>query len=289
MFWIDSKRGNFVDWLTQVWVRLSGQSLDAESCPWLDGASGPTNIIGFEAFEQFAKSKGLLKSQVDNPRGILPSFNKITSKTFKREDIHDSVIEFYETTSDFQIKIHSQWSSLFKPGGWLLSILFSKRLQQLNVPLSRGASQLDMTNEIEHWVDPESGAVELVLWLRSIQDTGHVAYSGSYSVCFLDSVQCNCVKVVFPLPNGRAVVLFRPVALEDGSLRLSSVGEKMGDPGFYFVVESNKRYYVKYVRSFRERITVRPDIDGGISADHELSLWGMNFLKMHYQMKRSSP
>ena len=45
-----------------------------------------------------------------------------------------------------------------------------------------------------------------------------------------------CVKTVFPLPNGNAIVILRPEAQADGSLVLLSDGHRFGDPGFYFTV-----------------------------------------------------
>jgi hypothetical protein len=209
MFWIDSKRGYLTDWLTQIWVKLTGQRLDPDSCPWLDGASGPTKVIGLEAFQHFIVSKGLSKTDCKDACGILPSFDQLSSQSFNHQDIDGSVIDFYESTSDFSINLRAEWCWLFRPGGWLLSKLFSQRLQQLNVPLSNDDIGEDMTNDVQHWIDPESNSIELALWLRSFKQSGTVAYSGSYSTCFLESTQMNCVKVVFPLPNGRAVVILR--------------------------------------------------------------------------------
>ena len=45
------------------------------------------------------------------------------------------------------------------------------------------------------------------------------------------------MKVVFPLPNGSAVVIMRPESNPDGSFTVRSAGGRFGDPGFYFFVE----------------------------------------------------
>ena len=179
----------------------------------------------------------------------------------------------------------AQWCLLFQPGGWLLSKLFSKRLQQLNIPLTSTKADQKITNNVQHWLSEDSTSPELVLWLRSFQTTGVVAYSESYSTCYLENTKSMCIKVVFPLPNGRAVVIYQPEVTENGGLKLISSGKEFGDPAFYFVVESTQKHHVKYVRSFQESITVPPISNGEILAEHHVNLWGIDFLRMLYHMK----
>ena len=47
--------------------------------------------------------------------------------------------------------------------------------------------------------------------------TGRIVYVGSYSVTKLPGSDSPCVKTVFPLPNGNAIVVLRPYAQPDGS------------------------------------------------------------------------
>jgi hypothetical protein len=42
--------------------------------------------------------------------------------------------------------------------------------------------------------------------------------------------------MAFPLPNGNAILVLRPVVLPDGSLQPDSSERRFGDPGFYFTV-----------------------------------------------------
>ena len=98
-----------------------------------------------------------------------------------------------------------------------------------------------------------------------------------------------CVKTVFPLPNGNAIVLLRPESRADGSLVLVSAGRRFGDPGFYFTVHRPDRSVTaRYLRSFRERIHVFAADGRGVRADHTMSLWGCQCLHLHYRMRRAS-
>ena len=93
-----------------------------------------------------------------------------------------------------------------------------------------------------------------------------------------------CIKVCFPLPNGRAIVIMRPDVHPDGSLTVVSDGRAFGDPGFYFVVEHNGATWARYVQTMEETIHVYPAEAGVVRADHILRIWGRIFLRLHYRM-----
>jgi len=95
------------------------------------------------------------------------------------------------------------------------------------------------------------------------------------------------VKVVFPLPNGSAIVIMRPESDPDGSLIVRSAGARFGDPGFYFFVEQEPgRGWARYVRTLQESIRVYADGAGTLRADHDLRIWATRFLRLHYRMRR---
>ena len=94
------------------------------------------------------------------------------------------------------------------------------------------------------------------------------------------------MRVVFPLPNGNANVFFRPTTSEDGSLTLSSRGQRFGDPGFYFFVERREGGgWARYVRTFCEDIHVYVDELGDVRANHDLEIWGTQVAELQYSMK----
>jgi hypothetical protein len=94
-----------------------------------------------------------------------------------------------------------------------------------------------------------------------------------------------CVRVVFPLPNGNAIVVMRPTAGEGGSFVVVSSGKRFGDPGFYFTVRAETgEVWARYVPQLRETIRVYEAQDGA-RADHLLTIWGAAFLRLHYRMR----
>jgi hypothetical protein len=172
--------------------------------------------------------------------------------------------------------------------GGLLANMFSRRLRQLNLPLSALDTSLGVTSEVFALCDPASGVVVHTGWLRRLSGSGHVLYAAIYSLERIPGHDGPCVKVVFPLPNGNAIVILRPEVGPHGELVLLSEGRGFGAPGFYFTVhDGDARGTARYVKSVRERFTVYAT-DAGIRADHELRWLGLSVFRLHYKLDASS-
>jgi hypothetical protein len=97
-----------------------------------------------------------------------------------------------------------------------------------------------------------------------------------------------CIKVVFPLPNGNAIIVWRPRVDPNAGLSLVSDGRRFGDPGFYFtIVTEPGEVCVRYVRTMKERSSLQVD-DGGIAASHSFRLFGLPFLELRYAIVRKT-
>jgi hypothetical protein len=290
MIWLGSKRGFLSDWLTQRWVQVTGSKVTLFSNPWLTGPAAPPEGIGPDYFQKWAVEQGL---RIDDPGkdvGIIPEFSALDGSHLNTQVIDREVVEFYEKTSAYELDAWSEWCGLFRPFGWLLAVFFSRRLQQLNVPLSGLDTSRGMTNEVLQFRDIKSNALRHTAWFRRLQGNGNILYAGFYSVCHVPGCTDPCVKVVFPLPNGNAIVLMRTECRPDHSFVVTSSGEKFGDAGFYFTVHTGAdSVWVRYVRSLRESIHVFPAEAGVVRADHVLHLWGFTFLNLHYRMRKLSP
>lgn len=67
--------------------------------------------------------------------------------------ISPSVVDFYARTSIYSLDAWSEWTGIFRLFGWALATLFSRRLQQLNVPLSALDTSRGMTSEVTPVLD----------------------------------------------------------------------------------------------------------------------------------------
>lgn len=280
--------GAFVDRVTQRWVRATGTRVALADAPWLDGPVGDVDRIGMDFFARFVERRGwrLIENE---PCGLLDSFSVLRGITFDPERVAPGVARFYERTSEYDFDVWSQWSGVFHPFGIALSWIFSRRLQQLNVPLSPLDTRLGMISRVVRMVD-EKGRSVAAGWLREAVATRQTVYAGSYSHCEVPGYAGRCVRVAFPLPNGFALVVMKPESHPDGSFTLRSEGGRFGDPGFYFFVESEPGHgWARYVSSLKESIHVYPDERGTLRADHDLRIWGFRFLRLHYRMRRNEP
>ena len=285
MIWLGSKRGYLTDWLTQRWVQVTGRRVDLLSDDWLSGPTAPTTGIGPDYFESFANREAL---RIERPgkAGVLTDFSLLRGSAFDPSKVDASIVQFYEQTAAYQLDAWAEWCGVFRPFGWLLAVLFSRRLQQLNVPLSGLDTSQGMTNEVMRFIDPTNGEARQTAWFRRLPGTGNILYAGFYSACSIPGHDAPCVKVVFPLPNGNAIVIMRAECRPDGSFVVVSAGSRFGDPGFYFTVHGTSgTVWARYVRALRESIHVYPAEGGLLRADHVLTYFGATFLRLHYRMK----
>jgi len=285
--WLDDVRGHLVDWSTQRWVQLTGRRVSLVDHPWLDGPAGKPAGIGAKFFETYAAERGL-RLVHGQTCGLVRDFQCLAGPECNPRAVAQAVVDFYERTSDYELDAWSHWCGAFRPFGWALAVLFSRRLQQLNVPLTGLDTSRGMTSEVASVVDSATNEAVFTTWVRQLLGTGNVIYAGAYSTCEVPHYAGRCVRVVFPIPNGNAIVLMRPVAAADGSLSLVSAGDGFGSPGFYFTVRCGDGVvWARHLRSLRETIRVY-SIAGEVRADHVLSLWGATFLRLHYRLRCKS-
>lgn len=282
---INNTVGHLQDWITQVWVKLTGRQFNPQTETWLLAPIGDIDLIKDKFIHKIADKENLsiLENSVDN--GLLETFDDLQLTAEERNLLKPQVVDFYEKTSNYNFEIWSEWCGFFKPFGWLLSVIFSKRLQQLNLPLNSLHSAKGIKSTIIKLVDRATAKPKWTIWYRILKSTNNVIYSGVYTTCEIPNFKGKFLKVAFPLPNGNATVIMRREILSDGSLKLCSDGRKFGDNGFYFTVTNHKgKYWARFVKSMHEWITVYVDEEDVLRADHNLKFYGLPFLNLHYKM-----
>lgn len=280
------------DWLSQRWVMALGRRIEPAALPWLTGPYGMVDTIGDTYLEQLAANEGLVvergasRSEVDS--GLFLDLDELGLDAASRARIHPEVAEFYLQTTTYELEMWVLWSPWFWTGGSLLRQLYSRRLQQLNLPMGARDTSRGLRSEIVRLRSQASGELRHTVWYRVLKATGDALYSGIYSVAALPS-GTRCVKIVFPLPRGNATEFLRPVVGEDGSLLLDGTGHRFGDPGFYFLLmDGGGQHHAQHIPTFRDRIRIYVDEDGILRADQIFTLWGRTVVELRYRMLRKS-
>lgn len=66
--------------------------------------------------------------------------------------------------------------------GSLVADLFSRRLEQLNVPLRSIETSRGMTSRVFNVVEQGDRAIS-VAWIKTLRESGRVVYCGTYATC----------------------------------------------------------------------------------------------------------
>jgi hypothetical protein len=280
-----SAPGLFIEWFFRTWVRLFGKRVTKHEASWLDGPTGSVDPIGANFYQSLSRNSDLT-SRINEPNsGLMEDFQKLSGESFDPRQIDPRVIDFYERTTNYRLDVWSHWSPLFRPLAWLLVSLVSRRVEQLNLPISPLDTSRGMSSDVIQLADKSNGDVVYTCWLRKVIATGDVIYAGFYSLCQPPNYPGPCVKVAFPLPQGNTTVVLRAIAHPDGSLELNSSGRRFGDPGYYRVLEIDAdTRKIRLIRALKESIHVYVDEQGTLRTDHIFRFWSLEMLRLHYKI-----
>lgn len=278
----------FQDWVSQCCCIATGRRVEPSEIPWLMGPFGNVDVIEDRYVSQIAEAESLTLLKNEPGSGIVDSMEVFELAPEARSRLRPEVVDFYEHTTDYEFEVWTQWCQFYRPFAGLLAMLYSKRLQQLNLPLAPLDTARGIRSQVYKLVDPASGDVRHTVWYRHLKSTNEVIYSGVYGHCRIPDGQV-CLKVVFPLPRGNATVVMSVSVEDDGSLLLVSKGKRFGDPGFYFLLHNSRgRTFARYLPKFHESIRVFVDDEGVLRADHVLNLGWSKALHLHYRINPSA-
>lgn len=278
-----------MDGATRFWVRATGRRVELPVTPWLQGPVGDLDRVGdawlpAEADRLGAEVAGPRGADDAGPRGLLGSVADLDRPGFAADALAGPVRRFYEGTSTWRLDAWVGWAPWAWPFGWAVAALFARRLDQLALPMR----SLDLAHGMSSAVTPlvRDGAQVGALWLRRLRATGRIVFSGLYGVVRLPASGEPAVRVTFPLPRGRLVVLLRPTATARGGLVLTSGAGAWGEPGAYLVVDGPGGCWARRV-PVHERFHVFVDDEGVLRTDHDLRLGALPVLRLHYRLTES--
>jgi len=268
-----------IEWL----VRLTGRRVAKKDAPWLDCVLGKPGLIGNRVYQQIAEERDLELSMPPDA-GLIPDFSALRGPSFDPHGVNPRIRHFYEHAALYHLEV---WSEVYLAGKfvlWLLVEFISRKMDQLNFPISSMEVAKGMTSEIVQLRERSSGKLVYTGWLRRFRATGKVIYAGFYSTTQVPGEPNPCVKVTFPC-YGSSSVYLRPCQYEDGSFGLVSTGAAFGRSGFYRIVEAGPgAWKVRAFTTLHEIFHVYMDEEGVLRTDHEIRFVGLTVLRLHYKM-----
>jgi len=262
-------------------IRVCGRRYAPSEVTWLLGPIGGATI-GDRPYEDVALAEHLSIERLATTGGLLPDFAALASASFDPGRVDPRIRDFYENTARYRL---DTWATSYFPARialWLLVSTISRRVQQLDLPLDGMDTARGITSEIILLRD-SSGAVRYTGWFRRRVHDRRVLYTGFYMTQRIPRADLPCVKAVFPMPDGNATVVLRPV--NDGTgFRLSSAGTGFGDAGFYRLQRSGDGFRVWRVAHLHDTFHLYVDQEGCVRGDHEIRFLGVGVITLHYRM-----
>ena len=275
--------GLCLEWGIEIMVRVTGKRVLKTEASWLSCFLGEPGRIGTAIYERIAAEQGL---RIDAPRdaGLIPEFSALRGPSFNPYAIRPEIRDFYEHAAQYHLEVWSEVSLAGRFFLWLLVEFISRRMDQLNFPISSLEVAKGMSSEVIQLREPESRVVVATGWLRRLKSSGNVIYAGLYSTVQIPGEENPCVKVTFPC-RGSANVYLRPVAHADGSFGLDSSGSGFGRSGFYRLVDGGPDHWrVRNFTTLHELFRVYLDSEGVLRTDHTVSFLGITIIRLHYKM-----
>src|SRR5271154_587543 len=275
--------GFCLEWGIEILVRATGKRVPKTDTAWLNCFLGQPGRIGTGIYERIAAEAGL-RIETPGDAGLIPDFAALRGPSFNPYAVRPEIRDFYEHSAQYQLEVWSEVSLAGRFFLWLLVEFISRRMDQLNFPISSLEVAKGMSSEVIQLLEPGSGRLIATGWLRRLKSSGNVIYAGLYSTVQIPGEENPCVKVTFPC-RGSANVYLSPVQHSDRSFGLDSSGSAFGRSGFYRIIASGPDLRrVRYVKTLHELFHVYVDAEGVLRTDHKVSFLGITIIRLHYKM-----
>lgn len=205
---------------------------------------------------------------------------------FDPDPLAPAVARFYERTAEYRLSYRARWHRPFRRAAGLAMAL-AGRIEQLSLPTDGNVREMvgrcpEITGE-EPRADPR-------FWVRTDPETGEGVFVAAYGVHRRNGTAYMNIGMPLPGANLTAVLVPRNAGV---GLELSSAPERGGDAGLWLVLPPIGPVKLPVEERFHVRPTDDPDApappdDGeyGLTAVHEMGLFGRPFLSIQYGIAR---
>ncbi len=141
-----------IEWM----VRVTGRRIRRSEAPWLNCFLGEPGLIGTGIYQKIADYEQL-KLRMPPEAGLIPDFEALRGPSFDPDIVDARIRHFYEHAAEYHLEV---WSEVYFVGRfflWLLVEFLSRRMDQLNFPISSLELARGMTSEVVQLYEPATG------------------------------------------------------------------------------------------------------------------------------------
>lgn len=267
-------------------VSLLAERVTPAELPFVVPQVSTSRRVGTGYVRELAARAGGVYEPDASDVGIVASLDDLAGPAFDPATVDPLVREFYEHTTRFSLDIVPRWRLWVRPGYLLYRNVVARPLGQANVPMNQRETQRGVRSRIDTISRPDEAVIDIRGWIRSFADTDEPIYVGIYTTYRRDGR--GYVSVGFPLPHASFTATLQPTSRPDGGLTLTSQSDS-DQTGHYltYVDPESGELTTVAVHGFAERLDVYAS-DGELRAEHAFTLFGLDFLTLHYRMHRKS-
>jgi hypothetical protein len=155
--WLYEAVGYLTETGIRIWLRLFGKKVGKADVPWLHSPVGPGGRIGKEFYHLLAERESLKVRQPQPDAGLVADFDALKGPHFDPTGVKPEIRHFYEHTALYRLDTWTEATLATRFFLWFLVTFVSRRMGQLNFPISSLETSRGMTSEIVQLADPMTG------------------------------------------------------------------------------------------------------------------------------------
>ncbi|MEH7203584.1 YndJ family protein [Bacillus safensis] len=211
--------------------------------------------------------------------GLVDSLDDLNGTTFSAERVSPVIRRFYENPTVFTLKAAVCFHWWVRPFVFLLQPMF-KKIGQLYLGTSR--IPYEMKGRLTTFQHPKEERKNVRAWIRH-NEKGEQVFFALYAHHH-DSA-AGYMNIALPLPYSQMTAILKPFnEKEDLLLKSACPKGSTGDEGLYLHTP-----FITMKLPMEESFHMKPETDKSLTAVHQMKLFGIPFLTIHYQIDSRKP
>jgi len=235
----------------------------------------------------FFVRRGIARIPDEPPRGLVDNLSDLAHEDMLPAAVEPAIRAFYENTASHDMIVRPRWRFGFRTGARVWAA-FARRMGQLQLPVRTETGSEGITSRIVALAPDLDGRTSPRAWIRTFPD-GRALYVAAYATHRMgDRAYMN---IAFPVPGGQLSSILR-MDLHGRGVRVST--RLGGDCGIWLVL-FGLRIRLPLSETIDVWVAHDPDAPADLRAwadgyttiaRHDLWLFGVPYLSLHYAMRR---